>query len=70
MGGTNWHFLALADCYEPNRSKVSRQVKCQVPRVPYIVISVLLWDYRGYYNSITRCHIVLSFWALFWALRK
>lgn len=42
MGGTNWHFLALADCYEPNRSKVSRKLsakchKCRICNISIIV---------------------------------
>ena len=35
MDGTNWYFLTLADCYEPNRSKVFRKLsaKCHECRI-------------------------------------
>lgn len=35
INGTNWHFLALANCYKPNRSKVFRRLsaKCHECRI-------------------------------------
>ena len=54
MDGTDWHFLALADCYEPNRGKVSRKLsaKCHECRLLLLVLYYLI------YTIITIHHII------------
>ena len=56
INGTNWHFLALANCYKPNRSKVSRglSAKCHECRIlsyqGYRGIIIVSYNIRKYHH--------------------